>query len=257
MELEQAAKIYLSGKSVPVIEKEYGVNRDKLYKFLKNNKMTRSHREKSLKYYCNENFFDDINNEIKAYWLGYICADGYIYKTKYGHAISISSKDVDHLKLFTKDIESNYEVKEYDAKTTYGQTHYGKITITSTKLFNSLNRKGCVERKTKVLLPPKIDKNLERHWIRGYYDGDGSIRISKNSKSGFGLSVLGTQFVIEWIKDRVGGSLWHDSIKDIWYLDTTITLEVLDFLYDNSNRYLQRKFDRAVLARQELYKTSG
>ena len=257
MELEHAAKIYLSGKSVPTIEKEYGVNRDKLYKFLRENKMTRSHREKSLKYYCNEDFFNNIDNEIKAYWLGYICADGYIYKTKYGHIASISSKDIEHLKLFIKDIESNYEVKEYDAITTYGKTHYGKITITSTKVFNSLNNHGCVEKKSKILQPPKIDKNLERHWVRGYYDGDGSIRISQSSKSGYGLSVLGTQSVIAWIKDRVGGSSWYDVIKDIWYLDTTITLEVLDFLYDNSNRYLQRKFDRAVLARQELCKTSG
>jgi len=256
MDLEEAVKLYSSGLSGPELSRKYGVNIDKLYKELKVRGLTRSHREKSLKYSCNEKYFNQIDNPTKAYWLGYMCADGYLTRSQYGYLSGVTSKDGDHLEIFKKDIEATHPLKKYKTETTYGKTEYYRLLITSKDLFDGLNNNGCIENKSKTLLPPKIDKSLERHWIRGYYDGDGSIRKSKLSKSGFGLSVLGTKDVISWIKERVGGSQWYDSIKDIWYLDTTLTLEVLDFLYDNADRYLERKFDRAVLARNKLLGTS-
>lgn len=256
MDLEKAVKLYSQGMSVPEINKKYGFNTYKLYKELKEKELTRSHREKSLKYKCNEDYFNKIDNQKKAYWLGYMCADGYITKTKYGYVSAVTSKDGDHLELFKQDLESTHEVKKYSTTTSYGNTEYYRLLITSKQLFYGLKNNGCVENKSKILLPPNIDKNLERHWIRGYYDGDGSIRKRPQSKSGFSLSVLGTEQVVSWINNYINGSFWYDSIKDIWYLDTTITLEILDFLYDNADRHLERKFDRAVLARKRLLGTS-
>lgn len=35
-------------------------------------------------YYFNENFFEKINNELSAYWLGFLYADGCILTPKTG-----------------------------------------------------------------------------------------------------------------------------------------------------------------------------
>ena len=60
-----------------------------------------------MKYYFNKNYFDIIDNSEKAYWLGFIWADGYVCKRKrkgnhieYDFKLSLSRIDTDHLEKF-------------------------------------------------------------------------------------------------------------------------------------------------------------
>ena len=253
MDIDKMKEMYLSGNSVLKIGKELDIPSSKIYTaFSKDGFILRENKQNSRKYFVDHNFFEKIDNEIKSYWLGYLCADGYITGKDRSRRVGVTSKDIDHMTLFTQDLNSNYPVKVYEATTSYGYTKYGRVLISSDKMYNDLSLHGCVANKSKILLRPNISEDLERHWIRGFLDGDGSLAVSKLAKSGFVIRVLGTEDVILWIKEKIGGGVWFDQVKDIWYLDTTVTLERLEYIYGNSSRSLSRKFDRALLAKQRL-----
>ena len=81
-----------------MLSKEYHVGRDTLSNFLKSENITiRKSNITSRKYSCDENYFECIDNEEKAYWLGFIYADGYI-TSKRAHGsqnfgVSLAIKD--------------------------------------------------------------------------------------------------------------------------------------------------------------------
>ena len=73
-------------------------------------------------YTLNENFFETIDTEDKAYWLGFIYADGYITKSKTGQhnlGIKLSIKDLAHLQKFALDIKTNKPIGIYKEQTQY------------------------------------------------------------------------------------------------------------------------------------------
>nr|DAG90196.1 MAG TPA: endonuclease [Crassvirales sp.] len=48
----------------------------------------------------NRDFFSVIDTEEKAYWLGFLYADGFISASGNTVGLSISLKDIDHLKKY-------------------------------------------------------------------------------------------------------------------------------------------------------------
>ena len=77
-----------------------------------------------MKYYFNKNYFDIIDNSEKAYWLGFIWADGYVCKRKrkdnhieYDFKLSLSKIDSDHLEKFKKCLNSNHNILFYKLNT--------------------------------------------------------------------------------------------------------------------------------------------
>lgn len=65
-------------------------------RFLKENNLMDKNRV-SRKYKFDENFFENIDTEEKAYWLGFIYADGAVFKRTL--SIRLSTKDIHHLSL--------------------------------------------------------------------------------------------------------------------------------------------------------------
>ena len=128
------------------------------------------YKKKIDNYFLDENWLDVIDNEFKAYFLGIMMSDGYI-STENRLGLRLK-KDDDY---FVKEIFSHFSKG-------YGLKSKG-ITLTSKILQSKLIDYGIIRNKTNFELSiPKIDKNLIRHFIRGYFDGDGSISILKNKK---------------------------------------------------------------------------
>ena len=131
-------------------------------------------------------FFDSIDNPIKAYWLGFITADGYVVDDQYGGtyelSIELSNTDEEHLYKFKKDISSNANItnrkkspfvnKGYDKEYTMSQ-----IRIYSKHLVKALSQYNVVQNKTYSLSFPEISDEYVWDYIRGYFDGDGCINI--------------------------------------------------------------------------------
>lgn len=251
MDIQLIKEMYEQGMSAYKISEKLGLSKSSIYYHLNKNNLIRSNKENSRKYFVNHNYFDIIDTQEKAYWLGYMYADGYVSSSN-GKKVGVTSKDIDHIKFFRDDLDSDYPVNIYEAHTAYGDSVYGRLLISSDMLYDSLVSHGCVEHKSKILLPPNIDADLERHFLRGFYDGDGSIKKHKLSKTGYILSLVSTKEMIDWTKERLGGSIRYQENKKIWYLDTSITSERLDYLYENSTRRLSRKFSRVLDARARL-----
>ena len=89
----------------------------------------------------NENYFECIDNEHKAYWVGFLLADGCIIKYKgKSDTLKFELKNEDRyiIEEFAKDIETDREVKDYR----YGKKHNAQLQIKSNKISKDLSKYG-------------------------------------------------------------------------------------------------------------------
>lgn len=260
---------YESGLSQIKIAKMMQVS-DKLISSVmkENNINVRSNRDQALKYFCEEDFFERIDTEAKAYWLGFLYADGYILNRKkhsnYKVGIALSVIDKEHLFKFKNCIKSNHPIKTYKAsKKSYGG-NYCRILVSSNKMANDLINKGCVLNKTKVLSFPSneiVPKKLIRHFIRGFVDGDGSLmyRYTFNKKNGkidrfeSKIGLVGTkemlygilkEFKMEHLKLDKRHKDRENNNYQINIGGNINTKKILNYLYKDSNIYLNRKYKK-------------
>lgn len=129
-------------------------------------------------YECDESFFETIDNEIKAYWLGVMFADGNVSLSKSNTGqLFISSIDKEWINQFKEDIHFTGNL----LKEKHNRYHKDiwKLHITSDRLFYDLCKHGCVPCKSNIIQFPIIEKSLIHHFIRGYFDGDGTVSIHK------------------------------------------------------------------------------
>jgi hypothetical protein len=149
-------------------------------------------------YELHEDYFDKIDTQEKAYWLGFIAADGCIGE-QYGRpsvlVVGLAEKDRQHLEKlkeclgYTGHIYSRPKLGKYGAR---------YLQIGSKRLCCGLGMQGCKPRKTQHLEVPVLPADLVRHWIRGFFDGDGCI--TKGSKYGYSAGFCGLPNVLEYVR---------------------------------------------------------
>lgn len=257
-------KEYLNGGSGIRIAKVLDVCPNSVYKILKNNNIEiRNDVDKSKIYSFNENYFKTINSEEKSYWLGFLMADGYI-TSKQKHCnrrigLCLSERDICHIEKFKKAIGATNPIFTYE-NSTY-KTRLSKITLASETMCEDLLKYGMTEHKSLTLQFPKnIDKEYIRHFIRGYFDGDGSLKRKGRNTIGYTFSLLGTyEFLSEFKRIyelpynlRKCNKNNDSNNYDICFTKRIYMEYVLDDLYNNSNIYLERKFKR-YLEQKEIW----
>lgn len=216
-----------------------------------------------------QNFFEKIETEVQAYLLGFYAADGNINEKRKTFRIHLQQSDSELVYLY-KDLISPdarlFTMKERVVKARNGQlvTAHESIgvDINSSKICNDLVNLGFGYNKTYVDLKlPKIDDKLIRHFIRGYFDGDGTIsyyyckpdfKWKKNERIRGYASICGkTKTMIEEIanflkKNNIKSSTCFAKRDKMWIL--TIPKSQLKKLYDlfykDSYFYLSRKFNK-------------
>lgn len=146
----------------------------------------------------NENYFERIDSSNKAYILGFLYADGSVYRTNL--SISLSIKDIEIIKFIRKELEFGGEFKIFKVN----ELDYVRLSITSKKLVNDLEKLGVIKNKTyesKSL--PEIPNEYLPDMIRGFFDGDGSISSSKsnNRAEEFCLTFSSNIDVLEQVKN--------------------------------------------------------
>lgn len=151
---------------------------------------------KKTPYHCQYDYFENIDTEQKAYWLGFICADGWISHKKNNAGvvgISIQYSDIQHLKKFNKSIGGNYKIIDYWSKSSIREnelisSHICRIEVYSIKMYNDLVNLGLSNKKTYNMGFPDIDKKYVIPFLRGYFDGDGGLSYTGNNPKIIGLS---------------------------------------------------------------------
>lgn len=244
---------YLEGNSIRELQKITGLCRQTISKILKNeNIKIRDNSINSRKYFCNEDYFEEIDTEHKAYWLGFIYADGYIVSKKNNYSqkigITLNSKDENHIKKFKNDINATNPIKRYIGSGYNPNGEFSKILITSQKLVDDLKTKGVIENKTKIITFPTEDivpKELIPHFIRGYLDGDGCICFNKYVSNKCQINFTGTYEFLYGInlffqKNNVITS--HNGAYELKYSGTNEAFRILNILYENATIFLDRKY---------------
>lgn len=154
--------------------------------FEMNNIKLKSFRESKRLYPFNESYFETIDSKDKAYFLGFLFADGCVSLGANGqYLFKLSLKDKYPILLFRKYLNSKKPICETrQSKNSYssGGTIMYSLEYSSPKTFQDLCNLGCSPNKTFNLKFPNIPKELESHFIRGFFDGDGSVFLHKYNK---------------------------------------------------------------------------
>lgn len=205
------------------------------------------------KYFHREDLFDKWTEE-SAYLLGYLEADGHILKRcSYKNSPSVgvtfccSEKDANYLVMLKR-------ITGYTGKT-YKRIHRikGKKYKTLAFVIRSRGWKKFLEdRFRKERIPIDIPEEMLHHYIRGYFDGDGSIYFEKQSqdyKSSmvFSSEQLAQQFREKILETNIKISNIHKKSNSdkCWYfqISTKQTRKFGQFLYENSSIYMERKHE--------------
>lgn len=196
----------------------------------------------------NENYFEIIDDEHKAYWLGFIYADGGLVNNCLTLGVQLSDREI--IEKFKNDMRSNNKIIEYNSEK--WNKHMAQIGFTSNKLKEDLNKLGVVHNKTFLLKEiPDIPKDLKRHFIRGLFDGDGTVFINSKLDS-LRVGFYGTYDLLKDVQRELNVSL-DTSVNKIYekvgcwllsYAKKSDIEKIYHYLYDDSTIYLTRKYKK-------------
>lgn len=255
--LEKIACDYLKGASLRYLSKEYGMDRSSIIRRLIEYKVT---IRKRIKFTINDKYFNRIDSEDKAYFLGFLFADGCNFKDKKGTAVMLKLHKEDKyiLDVFCKYIETNKPLTKIESANQY------MLRINNKNISYSLEKLGMVPRKSLVLKFPEINEKLLWHFIRGYFDGDGYIGIFKRSDhgtKGLKISLCGSEIFCNELKKIFDEKLhiksyvrFHGGIYNIDIKSNLSSKKFLEKIYDKSKKDLRlvRKFELFERALNEI-----
>jgi hypothetical protein len=211
----------------------------------------RGQSEASRVYGCDHNFFDIIDTEAKAYWLGFIMADGCV-TDRNRIKVAIAASDVGHVEKLRTALRSDHPVRITHSEGGFNPHDSAEFSIRSDALVAGLAAHGVCERKSLTATPPMLSADMTRHFWRGMVDGDGYITstdrggrlrwsigltgslATSEAFAAFAASICGTKSTVQR-----NNSIWKLTVSG-----NTKARAVMDHLYGNAAVYLDRKMAR-------------
>jgi len=264
-------ELFKKGIKTTEIEKILSISLGKIHYYLNKNKITspkRGENLRSIKF--NLNIFEKIDTEEKAYWLGFLYADGYNSQKHRRVRLCLDSKDENHLIKFKDFMGGNSTIKEKFIKNISGSISKNvRLDINSVKISLDLANLGCTQKKTFTLKFPtenQVPVHLQSHFIRGYFDGDGSVFLSneihhrsKKIESIIHCRMMSTKdFLVDFLKiSKIGNMSCIKSVGNVYDYQIKRNVrckEFYEFLYKDATIFLERKkqiFDNYYNRRSE------
>ncbi len=215
------------------------------------------------KYSLNESVFDVVDTEEKAYWLGFLASDGYIDTNCARLGLALSYRDFLHVCKLKDFLGSDQEVEIYEDDTFRDGNlrKFASIRVNSQYLVRRIVELGIVPRKSQNLqFPTLIPENLLHHYLRGFFDGNGTIcstkrRLRENLTQQYEFRLIGNKPFIEGAQKVLVencnlnyNKLIFDKRKPsqeylaaIAYGGNTQCKTIYKFLYDSATVFLERK----------------
>ena len=261
MDINKIYKYYKRVNSLRKTASKFKISRTKLTSLLNKNGLVinKSNREK---YDIDLNYFKVIDTEEKAYWLGFIFADGYVDEKSYTVAIELKRSDKKQLYKLKKSIKSEHNVKDrVDKNTSY-------FRFCNKNIVDDLTQYGLGKPKSLNLkFPNNIPDSMKVDFIRGYFDGDGSLYTL--GKRNVGVGIIGTKELLDSFKDILSSINNYKNLKirpsvkskpeyNVYRLETTNvgdSMKLVNLLYNKCNIYLDRKYEK-YLSIQERTSTT-
>lgn len=257
---------YNNGKSINSIEMIEKVSRPTIRKILRKANVRKVYKKDIDKSHTiNSNYFENIDSEEKAYFLGLLYADGNIYlgskkRKHYSLSINLIEEDKYMLERFRDIIAPNHKLYIVDkSKQNKNWKLQYKFLIDNKKITEDLTKLGCTPKKSLTLTFPKnISQHLLQHFIRGYFDGDGGIckyninRFTKNYilfNANFvstKMFIIDLQYIIQSVlnnscsiyirKNGITAGITIGGNQQVYSL--------LSWLYKDATIYIKRKHDK-------------
>lgn len=233
--LKQAADLHKQGYNFKQIRQMLKIKDNRISEYLQKNGYMLSMNNQTHEYY--NGVFRMIDSEEKAYWLGFISADGCVHDGIL--ELTLKEEDKEHVKRFARFVSPTAEVKYRPKQKAY------RVSICSKQICDDLIALGVTPRKSLTLqFCDKVPLHLVHHYIRGYVDGDGSIQYRKHAR----IEILGTECFLNSIVDSL--SLHHNKKKQhgaaysIRYSGNKLAPPILNMLYADATVYLPRKYEK-------------
>jgi len=225
---------------------------------------------KQRRHEVTEGYFKVVDSEEKAYWLGFLAADGCIRRrvNKEGKtrgdsiALKLSVMDEKHMEKFRDSICPTAKIYYQTCKTVTkkGNDSYSdtcNLGINGNELVQDIIKLGVGPRKTFTVGKPNIDEKYYRDFIRGFFDGDGCCYINKKLGKR-GSYTLGINYSFACaskdMRDFFAEELTKVDIPTKCYDDLNLNItggfinskKFFDYLYTDATIYLERKYDKGM-----------
>ena len=161
--------------------------------------------------YREYDLFSKIKTSEDAYWLGVMYSDGWVRSDR--NEIGLGSVDLDLIEKFKQYTNSPNKIQIKEKNYAKGKkissnnkiiksskTFY-QLTFSSKKTKENLKNLGCMPAKSKILVAPNSEQVPDEFifdFLRGYTDGDGSIRYGEKTN----YTIIGTQNFLQQITKR-------------------------------------------------------
>lgn len=257
---EEIKNMYLSGKTCKEIYNEFKhiYNcEESIQKLIREMGISRGRYKKPT---ClNDNYFETIDTEHKAYWIGFLLADGCVTRQEgKSDTIKLELKVEDKyiIEEFAKDIGTDLSVKDYK----YGKKHNAQVQVKSNKMSNDLKKYGITYNKTfKIDGLPNIPSHLIRHLIRGYFDGDGCITLYKPKDQNIHRAKVifcGTKDFLNSLNhqihqdinlnlnDLIDMNKYGNNVFNLRYIRNEDIYKLYEYMYEGATVFLTRKKDK-------------
>ena len=226
------------------------------------------------KYPINEDIFDNIDTEEKAYWLGFLYADGNVCGSQYRVRLSLAKEDIEVVQKFSNFIFGQERIKNYiQPKNRQSSQNLVYVDVCNKHVALQLPKLGCPPKKTFIITFPEwLDEKLYNHFIRGYFDGDGCLSNYKEKQIGRGkltkgliiseydkahFSVLSTKEFLESLQAvfitlniSSGINKRHKNRKNnnytLYVSGNQQIARLMDWLYKDATIFLQRKHNKYI-----------
>ena len=206
-------------------------------------------------------YFKVIDTEHKAYWLGFLTADGYL-SSKGTLELTLAEKDSSHVALFKEDLNSDHSVSIRECNINGNDFRQCRIAFTDQQIASDLRKYGVNNNKTfNAYIPFEyIPKHLVRHYIRGLFDGDGSVFSNGNDRINVTIAstasvTMGNDLIRCLFENDISTTYSIDKRSDnnVYSIHVNKTREIqrlYKWLYNDATIYLDRKYNRFAVSGQ-------
>lgn len=258
----QIKNMYLNGISSTKIAVKLKIYHKTVNKILDEFEIKRKYNGKR-KYMINDSYFDNIDTQNKAYILGLLYADGYNSLDKSTIRLQLQESDYDILEKIRKELNSQKPLKyivcdNKVANNGYTSKNMYQLEFYSSHMCRVLDNLGMHQNKSLILkFPNWLNSDLYSHFLRGYFDGDGSYCHRYTQKYGnrdlvtftstYDFCVSAQEIINKYSYAKGGGiydaSCHNGTTKVLAFSGKNQVKNLLDWLYQNAELYLNRKFD--------------
>ena len=241
---EQGKELYITQElSLTQIGKILKIHRGRFTEYLKKQGITIVNKQNENE--RSSHIFETIDSEEKAYWLGFLYADGYIGTNTNHVELTLQTSDAQHIQKFADFINFTGKIQRNKIKT--------RISFRDKIMHNDLIHLGCSPQKSLDLKFPSEDQvpiGFLKDFVRGYTDGDGYLGVSKKGKPRLEFTCGSEVFlksmcrIMQWKKHKIYDDK-RSNAKSLQYYGQD-AYEILKALYKDSNIYLDRKYKKFI-----------